>query len=304
MPEVRDVLGAHLDIGKEPTLTIRSVYGQSLPSLAALGWDWLRENLNRILPPEDEDRFTTAWESFVTFDQPNTILLTLLELAYQRAVKRIGQPGLLRHPISPEVRLAQHLMVYYWVGKLDFDTEDGLIDGFYAVASDDLRGHATWFIGTSIAHWGDEAPPEAYERLRKLIERRVEAARLAPSADNFTKELSNFGYWFVSGKFEERWALDTLLSVLRLTKKTESEMAVVKRLAEICPPYPVECVSCLRLMIEGDRERWLLVGVEDDARQLLRLALDSNRPEAALPARRLVEDLIAKGHFGFRTLLS
>ena len=116
--------------------------------------------------------------------------------------------------------------------------------------------------------------------------------------------LANFGYWFVSGKFEERWALDTLLGTLRITKKTESEMAIVKRLAEICPQYPVDCLSCLRLMIEGDRERWLLVGVEDDARRLLRSALDSNQPDAALPARRLVEDLIAKGHFGFRTLLA
>jgi hypothetical protein len=189
MPEVRDVLDAHLDVDREPTLTIRAVYGQSLPSLAAFGWDWFRENLNRILPPDDETRFTTAWESFVTFDQPNAVLLPVLVPAYQRAINRIGHPGLLRQPISPEVRLAQHLMVYYWLRKLDFGTEDGLIDGFYHVASDDLRGHATWFIGTSVAKRGDEAPPEAYERLRKFIERRLEAARSAAAPDTFAKGL-------------------------------------------------------------------------------------------------------------------
>jgi hypothetical protein len=237
MREVRGVLDAHLDVGTEPTLTIRAVYGQSLPSLAAFSWDWFRENLNRILPLEDENRFTAAWESFVTFDQPNTVLLPLLVRAYQRAVNRIGHPGLLRQPISPEVRLAQHLMVYYWLGKLDFGAEDGLIDGFYRVASDDLRGHATWFIGTSVAKWGDEAPPEAYERLRRFIERRLEAARSAASPDTFAKELSNFGYWFVSGKFEEVWALTTLLKILMLTRQTQSEMAVVKRLAELCARY-------------------------------------------------------------------
>ena len=83
-------------------------------------------------------------------------------------------------------------MVYYWLGKLDFGTEDGLMDGFYAVASDDLRAHATWFVGTSVPNWGDEAtPPEAYERLRKLIARRLEAARLAPSPAGFVKELAS-----------------------------------------------------------------------------------------------------------------
>jgi hypothetical protein len=303
MPEIREVLEAHLNIATDPTLTIRAVYGQSLPSLAAFGWEWFNENLHRILPAEDENRFTAAWESFVTFDQPNTALLTALLPSYQRAVNRIGKPGLLHQPISPEVRLAQHLMVYYWVGRLDFGTEDGLINGFFRVASDDLRGHAIWFVGASVTNWGDEAPAEAYERLRKLIERRLEAATSKGSPYTFVKELSNFGYWFVSGKFEERWALMILLNILMLTKKSESEMAVVKRLAEICPRYPAECVSCLRLMVEGDRDRWLVIGVEGDAQELLRLALLSNHPDAALSARRLIEELIAKGHFQFRRLL-
>jgi len=68
--------------------------------------------------------------------------------------------------------------------------------------------------------------------------------------------------------------------------------------------YPIECVNCLRLMIEGDRDRWLLLGVENDATELLRQALRSNNPEAALSARRLAEELIARGHFGFRAILA
>jgi hypothetical protein len=272
MPEVRDVLAAHLDIQREPTLTIRSVYGQSLPSIAVFGLDWLRENVDRILP-EDDRLFAAAWESFVVFARPSTTLLPILVPAYQRGIGRIGQPGLLRQAMSPDVRLAQHLMVYYWLGKLDFGGDDGLIDDFYAIASDDLRGHTTWFIGTSTARWDAEAPQEAYERLRRLFDRRLEAARTAPSPNEFIKELSKFGYWLTSSKFDQHWALDTLLSVLRLTKVTDNEMDVVKRLADICPHYPLECVSCLRLMIEGDRQGWLLLGIEDAARRLLRSAL-------------------------------
>ena len=81
-------------------------------------------------------------------------------------------------------------------------------------------------------------------------------------------------------------------------------MDVVKLLAERCPKYPVECVTCLRLMIEGDRERWLLLGVASDAIKLLRRALNSNNPDPALNARRLAEELTARGHFAFRTLLA
>jgi hypothetical protein len=56
-------------------------------------------------------------------------------------------------------------------------------------------------------------------------------------------------------------------------------------------------------MVEGDSERWILVGVEEDAKRVLRLALDSNNAEASLAARRLIEHLIARGNFGFTSLL-
>ena len=84
MPEVREILDAHLDIQQEPTLTIRSVYGRHLSSLAGLDWDWLRTNVDRILPARQDDppRFNAAWESFIGFNQPNAISLSVLMPAY------------------------------------------------------------------------------------------------------------------------------------------------------------------------------------------------------------------------------
>lgn len=307
MPEARAVLEARLDVEREPTLTIRSVYGRHLTSLAGLDWDWLRAYVSRILPegPDDPPRFTAAWESFVCFNPPNTTLLPVLMPAYRRAVSQIGQPGGMMHrPELPEDRLAEHLMVYYWLGSLEFGSADGLLDAFYATAPDKLRGHAMWFVGTSVSHWDEGAPPQIFDRLRKLVERRLEAARQAATPADFVHELANFGWWFASEKFDERWSLETLLAVLQFTRKAEGEMDVVKLLAARCTRYPVECVTCLRLMIEGDRERWLLLGIENDAMELLRQALRGNNPEAVVSARRLAEELIARGHFGFRAVLA
>jgi hypothetical protein len=160
-----------------------------------------------------------------------------------------------------------------------------------------------WFVGESVSQWDEGTPPEVHERLKKLVERRLETARQAANPADFVHELANFGWWFASEKFDERWSLETLLAVLQVTRKAEGEMDVVKLLAARCARYPVECVTCLRLMIEGDRDRWLLLGVENDAMALLRQAMGSNNPETALGARRLAEELIARGHFGFRALL-
>jgi hypothetical protein len=56
-------------------------------------------------------------------------------------------------------------------------------------------------------------------------------------------------------------------------------------------------------MIEFDREGWLLFGDEDDGRRILKGAIDNNNGDGLRVARRLIEDLIAKGQFTFRGLL-
>jgi len=304
MPEVREVLDAHLDPTIEPGLMARAVYGQSIPSFAGLDWDWLRLNLGRILPEveTDDPRFVAAWESFVSFAQPYPALLPLLTPAYRRAANRIGRPGLVRHPISPDVRLSEHLMLYYWWGRLEFEDDTGILDTFYALASDKLRSHALWFIKNLLGQTG--APPEAYQRVQKLMERRLATAKAAPSPHEFSEELANFGYWFASGKLAEHWALEMLLSTLRLTGRVYGDRDVMSRLVELCPRYPVECIECLRRIIEGDHERWVMVLVEGTARELLKLGLESGNPQAVLAARRLVQDLIVLGYFEFRTLLA
>jgi transcriptional regulator with XRE-family HTH domain len=55
---------------------------------------------------------------------------------------------------------------------------------------------------------------------------------------------------------------------------------------------------------DRDIEAWLLVGMENEAERAIQLARDSNNPEVVTAARRLVEELIARGHLGFKKLVS
>ena len=53
-------------------------------------------------------------------------------------------------------------------------------------------------------------------------------------------------------------------------------------------------------MPEALSARWFIIGVEDEARRLLKAALDSNNPAGVTAARRLVEELlIGMGQFGY-----
>jgi hypothetical protein len=305
MPEVREILDRHLDISLEPTLTIRSVYGQALSFLAGLDWEWFRANVGRILPlgQGDSAYFSAAWESFVVFNQPYDTLLRELEPAYRKAIADINVPRTMRSPASPDDSLADHLMAYYWREQLTFEGKDRLLEDFYAHASDSLRGHAMWFVGRSVAGWDDAAPPEVFERIRSLMERRLRVAEQDSSAAPFTKELAAFGWWFTADKFGDEWSLGMLLKILRLTKTIDGGMDVVKMLAGLSSQHPVECVACLDLMVQGDRDNWVLIGVEAEARQTIKAAFDSGQHDAVMVARRLVELLIARGQYGFRTVL-
>jgi hypothetical protein len=139
MPEVREVLEAHLDLSCEPTRTIRSVYGDHLTLLAWLDWNWLEANLGRILPMADADYpfFSAAWRSFVVFNSPNTRLFRAMTGCYRKAIEHLGKDIFPRHSVkSPEDALAEHLMAYYWQGALEFGGADPLLDDFFALASD------------------------------------------------------------------------------------------------------------------------------------------------------------------------
>jgi hypothetical protein len=305
MPEVREILDRHLDINQEPRLTIRSVYGQELSCLAGLDWEWFHANIGRIFPLEEDqsDYFNAAWESFIVFNQPYDTLLRELEPTYRKAIADINVRRTMRSPASPENSLADHLLAYYWRGQLTFEGEDRLLEEFYLRASDSVRGHSMWFIGRSLAGWDATAPAEVLERLRNLMERRLRAAEQSASPAPFARELAGFGWWFTSDKLGDDWSLGVLLRVLRLTKRIEDTMDAAKLLAELCPRHPIECIVCLDLMIQGDREGWVLVGSEQEARKTIKAALDSGQHDAVMAARRLVELLIARGQYGFRTLL-
>jgi hypothetical protein len=274
--------------------------------LASLDWEWFRANVGRILPLGEDGSayFKTAWESFVVFNQPHDTLLRELGPAYRKAIADINAPQILKSPASPDDRLSEHLMVYYWRGQLTFEGKDRLLEDFYTQASDRVRGHAIWFVGRSVAGWDDAAPPEVFERLRGLMERRLRVTEQNAAAAPSTKELAAFGWWFTADQLGDDWSLGMLLKVLHRTKTIAGGMDVVKMLAGLSSRHPVACVACLDLMVQGDRDNWALIGVDVEAQQIIKAALDSGQHDAVMAARRLVELLIARGHYGFRRLLS
>lgn len=304
MPEVREVLEAHLEPAQDPSLAIRSVYGQWFPWLVLLDRAWAVAQAGAIFPaaPERAELRDAAWETYVVFCAPYDNVFPVLEGQYAKAIERIGSLSQdRRHLADPEEQLAEHLMVFYWRGRLTLEEPGSSLGRFYEKAPDRLRAKAVRFVGRSLRETKGEVPPEIIERLTRLWGRRIAEARATPTES--VEEIANFGWWFVSGKLDETWTTQQLEEALGLAKKAEPDHLVAERLAELASRRPGQAVRCLEGLVEADREGWGILAWEGQARTILATAIRSNDTDARDAAVALIHRLGARGRLGFRDLL-
>ena len=86
---------------------------------------------------------------------------------------------------------------------------------------------------------------------------------------NHNGEMTGFGWWFVSGKFEDEWSITQLVEAFNISKKTDPEHLVVERLATLAPTMPKQTIQCLEAIIKGDRESFRIYIWIEQARIIL-----------------------------------
>lgn len=305
MPEVREVLENHLDPSLDPSLAIRSVYGQWFPWLLLLDSDWAAENVARIFPCEESLRNfrDAAWEAYINYCSPYDDVLELLKEEYGRAVELIGTTPSERRKFSdPDKRLAEHLMTYYFRGKLNLDESGGLLNLFYRKASDSLCGYAIEFVGRSLRKAEKDVSSEVLDRLKILWIRRIDIVRSAETSISHAAEISAFGWWFASGKFEDAWAIEQLKEALKQSSRIESDFLVVERLSSLATIFPASVVECLDLIIRSDEKGWHFSGWREQTRTIITAVLQSSDEMARETAEDLINYLGTQGHLDFRNL--
>lgn len=305
MPEVREVLDCHLDVDHDQSLAIRSVYGQWFPWLVLLDSGWAAQNLPRIFPKEDALRgyYEAAWDTYILFCNPYDSVLDLLNEEYERAIKMLSITSeKKKRQRRSEERLAEHLMAYYWRGKLNLDDPESLISQFFEKASSSLRAHAIEFMGRSLYRTKEEIEIETLGRFQRIWEQRIDKIRNEDSKEAGI-ETSTFGWWFASGKLDDSWSIMQLKEVLNITEKIEPNHLVVERLAILVEKMPLASVECLKNMVESDKKGWHIEGWREHARTILTTAIQSDNAKAREASIDLVHILGARGFRGFRDLL-
>ena len=299
MPEVRRVLNKHLNLQHDSSLAIRAVYGRWFPWLVFLDLRWASQHIPKIFPREETEQNlrNAAWEAYIVYCSPFDDVLPVLAGEYHRAIDLIGTSSSRRgHPYDPDEHLAEHLMAFYWRGKLALDEPEGLLTQFFSKASDTLRGYALEFVGHSLYREKNPVPEQILVRLRALWEQRFMAASGYTTHNVGTNELAAFGWWFSSEKFDKVWAIAQLEAILKHNGRVEAAFMIVEYLAKLSSAMPLSVLKCLGLIIESDREEWRTSTWHEQVREILAHAHQSSDIDTRQEAKKVAERLLAQGY--------
>jgi hypothetical protein len=306
MAEVRAVLEAHLDPTIDPAASVRAVYGQWFPWLTLLDENWARENKTKIFPIEADNSnyWRAAWWTYIAFCEPYDVSLDILQTEYSKAVNEIGvSRSEERVHVNPDERLAWHMMVYYWRGRLNLENDQNLLHQFYRKAPAAIRGLVLEFVGRSLKNSPNQIPSGILERLKQLWDWRLSEAKKADATAGVGEELQKFGWWFASAKFDDEWSIIQLTEVLKVSGTVEPYHLVTERLAGMAENTLGPALECLDLLIRNDKEGWRVSVYRNHVRTILAAALLSKVPSVSQMAVNLVNYLGELGYFDFGDLL-
>lgn len=307
VPEARTVLEFHLEPKNDPSLAVRSVYGRWLPSLASIDLHWTTQNKMKILPREEPVLHLrqAAWDAYLAFNWPTDALFGLIQEEYAYAVATIDttQSREVGWGIDPVERLGKHLSILYWQGHLNKYDQTQLIDRFFENSTPSVRQRCLEFVGRSLAQSDEDVPAEIIERLQMLWEGYLEKVHQRENTNEPATELSAFGTWFTSGKFESDWCLLQLKQVLDLGVQVEPTQSTVRQLVELSPVNPARSTDCLALIFNNDIEGWGIHSWRESAHTILSNALRSSSEDAVRAATDLINRIASRGHLEFRDLL-
>jgi hypothetical protein len=313
MPEVQQILEQHLDPQKDPSLAIRSVYGQWFLYLYQIAPDWTSQQIDQIFPkePDCQELFDSAWQGYILRNQFSSDVFSVLREKYSHVIEQLPNQNSTSHEQSEASRaLSRHLLNLFWFEVINLDEPDTLIERFFANASIHARGEFIRNIGWKLLY-GTREPHnieinhELRQRLQKFLDWRIAKAKELNFSIEDVSDLRYFSWWFASGKLDNQWAISKLIDVLGLLGTVDyCGDEFLEHLEKLAIEMPKDAVQCLSIMASGDKaSEWFRSYRSEHYCSILQTALESGDETSQKQAEVLINQLVARNLADCRNLL-
>ncbi len=303
--EIRAVLEEKLNIDKDPSLAVRSVFGAFLLQLYYLDREWLQKHLAAIFPEQDDKTiyWKAAWDAYLFGSRAYRDIFVLLDAQYQRGVRLLSLPQDEKKAFKgfTNEHLAIHIIFAYLTGLTDFGHANELLDLFFANAPDMTRANGIFWISGILGNEKPALESDLWKKCWALWQKRLAQAETQEIAHN-TQEISAYMRWLENCPV----GLDSLYPTLHQTVKYLHDdydaRLLVSFAALQCQHFPLEAVTLLQMTILGVKESWWAFK-KGNEETILRAAMASDHNDA----RRIAEEIInyrgEQGDYRWKDLL-
>jgi len=177
--------------------------------------EWINNNIEKIFC---DDLWDETWGSYVSWGRPSPQGFKLLveKGIYYRAVEKIGDKNKYKFGKNPDEGLVEHLMIGYFNGWIDFESD--VLKIFFNRASVELRAKAADFLTTgfkSVNEEGGTEKDEVAERMRNYWNGRLAAIEDEPKENE--KEAIELTGWVEDSVLPAKETLELLEKTLNLS---------------------------------------------------------------------------------------
>ncbi|MFW2437793.1 MAG: hypothetical protein ACN4GR_00310 [Arenicellales bacterium] len=299
IPEMREILDDHLDPENDPSLAIRSVYGQFFPWLNLLDTNWANEAKYRIFSDDKMGLGDAAWDAYITFCQPYDDALKVVSDIYVIYARKLSEFDESDERERPLENLAAHIITFYWRSKLELDDE--VVQVFYQHAPLKLRKYAIEFIGRSLGNnESGEIETNIEERLKELYEWRESQAE----DKNEYEELVGFCWWIDADIIDRQWSLNKFHKLLQVQDKLDAMDFAARKLINYFEIDPLKVLDCIEMMLDKLIIQGIYFSWDDSAQDILSQALAVDDVQVKEKAIDLVHKFGSRGFLHYRNLLN
>ncbi len=241
-PEMRETLDCHLNSKNDPSLAIRSIYGEFYPWLNLLDTEWAQEAKSRIFSNDEFGLGDAAWDAYIKFCPPYDDILKVMPDIYTKHVKKLSS---IRNNDDKEQiprSLVEHLITFYWRSKLELDGE--ILSTFYRCAPLKLRKYALEFSGQSLNNTLD-LDKNIEERLKRLHEWRQSLVMEGGEQE----ELEGFYWWVGVAVIDKNWILTKFHELLQAQDKFDNLDLAASKLGDYLDVDPVKVLDCMDMIL-------------------------------------------------------
>lgn len=298
-PEVTELLNKHLDINKDSSLAIRSVYGWRLPNLFYLNKPWVEANKNKIFSKDSPNYLLAAWEGYLA----NGIITELFSILKEKYIEFIPHLGTIEkkgyRAADINQRFPQHIAIIY----ANEQKYDDFVKEFFRIAPEKSRAEVINFIGRVALRQMEnfKHKKETKKRFAQLWNNRISL----PQNQIGIEELKEFGWWFKVSPLNKKCTLGRMIKTLQLTGGIiDVPYEIVEELKSCAVEFPIESITILDLISRAKREFQQHLYNKQDYIEVIKLVKSTGNKDA----KKIADELI--NYFGsigliedFRNLL-